>query len=438
MFRSLFGRNFTLLVVLVLMAQLVAGVAVSAFVIRPQLSRATSIVADMLDNLSVTLDAVPPDSRGAVIDHYAQQQSVIILPEGTDPGGESQRPRLLERVYLNMLTERLRGQDAMIWRLDDNSLLWLRLKLGGDHYWMALESPRVWTPFTTLSLVILITLLAATLAGFLVQKRLSAPLERVARAADAFDPQKPTEHLPEDGATEIAQLSASFNRMGERLGAVEREREIMLAGISHDLRTPLAKLRLSLAMMKGEDKDLLEGCDRQVDTIDVMLGQFFDFARGFKDELVAERPLAEVLAEAVARADGKGVVAVDCAADLALQIRAEALTRGVGNLIRNALVHGTPPIRVSASRTDAGVEIRVTDAGPGFPASDEARLTNPFVRGNEARSSAGSGLGLSIAQRAALAHGGSLRFERSKGFSAVMTIQSSSRKTPPRGSASER
>lgn len=425
MFRSLFGRNFALLVVLVLMAQLVAGVAVSVFVIRPQLDRATSIVADMVDNLSVTLDAVPPEQRAAVIEHYAQQRSAIILPDGAEPRGENKRPRMLERAYLGMLAKSLRGQESITWRMDENSRLWLHLRLGGEQYWMALESPRLWTPFTTLSLVMAITLVAATLAGFLVQRRLSAPLERVARAADAFDPQRPHAALLEDGATEIAQLSASFNRMGERLGAVEREREIMLAGISHDLRTPLAKLRLSLAMMKGEDADLLEGCDRQVDTIDLMLGQFFDFARGFKDEPVAACTLAPVLAEAVARADGKDVVTVDCPAELAISIRAEALTRGLSNLIRNALVHGTPPIKVLASRDDAGVEIRVTDAGPGFPASAEARLLNPFVRGNEARSTAGSGLGLAIAQRAVAANAGLLHFERDGGFSAVMTIDRS-------------
>lgn len=427
MFRSLFGRNFTLLVVLVLLAQLVAGLAVSALIIRPQLSRATAIVADMVENLSTTLAAVPDDRRGAVIASYARQESVMILPEGEEPTGRNRRPRMLERAYLRLLTERLEGQGAIPWRMDDDSRLWLRLDLGGDYYWMALESPRLWTPITTLSLVMLITLLAATLAGFLVQRRLSAPLERVARAADSFDPKDPPPPLPEDGPTEVSKLSASFNRMGQRLGAVEKEREIMLAGISHDLRTPLAKLRLSLAMMEGEDTDLLEGCDRQVATIDTMLGQFFDYARGFEDEPTARTALAPILVEAVARAEGglqenRCEIAIDCAPGIALPLRAEALTRGVCNLVRNALVHGSEPVRVSARLTADGVEIRVTDSGPGFGEEEEERITAPFARGNEARSTSGSGLGLAIAQRTALAHGGTLRFEWGDGFSAVIAL----------------
>lgn len=428
MLRSLFGRNFTLLVVLVLLAQLAAGVAVSAFIIRPQLARATSIVADMVENLSLTLAEVPLQRRAAVIDRYARQQSVIILPDGEEPSGDVRRPRMLERAYLRMLTERIEGQGEIPWRMDKDSRLWLRVELGGEPYWMALESPRLWTPITTLSLVMLITLVAAAVAGFLVQRRLSAPLERIARAADGFDPKVTIEPISEDGPSEVARLSASFNRMGARLNAVEREREVMLAGISHDLRTPLAKLRLSLAMLHGEDPGLLETCDLQVSTIDLMLGQFFDYARGFEDEPVSCTRIAPILAEAVARADGKGVVAVDCPAELALPIRAEALTRGISNLIRNALVHGTPPISVSAISANASVEIRVTDAGPGFPASAEAQLLNPFVRGNEARSTAGSGLGLAIALRAVAANAGLLHFERDGGFSAVMTIERSNGK----------
>jgi two-component system, OmpR family, osmolarity sensor histidine kinase EnvZ len=422
MLRSLFGRNFTLLVVMVLMAQLAAGLAFSAFIIRPQLDRATSIVADMVVNLSLTLEAVPADRRAEVVAQYARQKSVIILPDSAEPKGKGHRPRLLERAYLRMLSDRLEEQGPISWQMDANQRLWLRIRLADEKYWMALESPRLWTPITTLSLVIVITLIAAAIAGYLVQKRLSAPLEKVARAADSFDPQHPLEHLPEDGPTEVARLSASFNRMSDRLSAVEREREIMLAGISHDLRTPLAKLRLSIAMMDGEEPELLETCDRQVDTLDAMLSQFFDFARGFDDEPVAHVALLSLIANAVSRADSEDRVAVNCPADLFLPARPEALTRGICNLVRNAVVHGAQPVTIDALRMKDAVELRISDNGPGFPIDEEARITAPFTRGNAARSTAGTGLGLAIAKRAVAANGGSLSFERNGTFTAVLTI----------------
>lgn len=153
-----------------------------------------------------------------------------------------------------------------------------------------------------------------------------------------------------------------------------------------------------------------------------MLSQFFDFARGFDNEPVASVPLHEIIAEAISRADAAGKVSAAYPADLVLPVRAEALTRGICNLLRNALVHGAQPVKIDVSRIQGAVEVRISDNGPGFSIEEEARITSPFVRGNDALSTAGTGLGLAIATRAIAAHGGSLRFERGCTFSAVLTI----------------
>jgi len=186
----------------------------------------------------------------------------------------------------------------------------------------------------------------------------------------------------------------------------------MLAGVSHDLRTPLTKLRLTLAMLKDADPELVAGAERNVIRIEGMLGQFLDFARGFEAEETRVVPLRSLLQQATPSGAEPAAVVVDAPADVVIRVKEAALLRALDNLLTNALRHGKPPIALCARTRDGDLTIDVRDSGHGLSPEDARDLMRPFARGNAARAGEGTGLGLAIVDQAARAHGGDVEFEQ--------------------------
>jgi two-component system, OmpR family, osmolarity sensor histidine kinase EnvZ len=204
-------------------------------------------------------------------------------------------------------------------------------------------------------------------------------------------------------------VQSAFNRMAGDLASMERERAMVLAGISHDLRTPLSRLRLAVEM-SGADAAAAQGMNADIEEMDQVIGQFLDFARGDAEarEPVALDALADEVAAHFAKL-GKPVRRTGTSG-VTLPAARMALHRALMNLVDNALRHGGGEIEIAASRNDGGAILAVFDRGPGIPAGEVERLKRPFTRLDEARSGqGGSGLGLAIVERVAHAHGG--RFE---------------------------
>ena len=203
-------------------------------------------------------------------------------------------------------------------------------------------------------------------------------------------------------------VSVAFNRMAGDLAAMERERAMVLAGISHDLRTPLARLRLA-AEMSGADKDTVAAIATDVEEMDKVIGQVLDFARG-EDEPRSERDLAGLvrdIADSYQRRGFDVVAAEVAAADVAFSPK--NVRRAVANLIDNALRYAGSRIEISLKPHGNQALIDVMDRGPGVPADQAERLKRPFTRLDESRTgSGGAGLGLAIVERVARAHGGRL------------------------------
>jgi two-component system osmolarity sensor histidine kinase EnvZ len=199
----------------------------------------------------------------------------------------------------------------------------------------------------------------------------------------------------------------------------------MVAGLSHDLRTPLAKLRLAKAMLPEGDAQMEATFVRQQDKIERMLGQFLDFARGIDSETV--RPIA---AEAALRG------AVDClasnakvrilsATDGIIALRRFAFERAICTLVRNAPTHGLPPVTINVAQSGTEVVNAVVDCGPSAPAGALAGLRRPFARADQARVSTGNvGLGLTIVDKFAVPHGGCLDYRNlpQGGFEALLRL----------------
>ena len=256
-------------------------------------------------------------------------------------------------------------------------------------------------------------LLVLALAGaWLIASNLARPLAALTRAAERIGRGEPHQPLGEAGPRELKTLAAAFNRMARDLDSMERERAMVLAGISHDLRTPLSRMRLAIEMSGATKEEMRGDFDAivaDIEEIDAIIGQFLDFARGVNEDKKAEDlgALLEDIADHYTRLGKKIAIRKENIAPF--RFARMAVRRAVSNLVDNALRHAAEPIEIELRKSSNGVVIEVRDHGPGIPAAETERLKRPFTRLDAARSGrGGAGLGLAIVERIARAHDGGL------------------------------
>lgn len=290
--------------------------------------------------------------------------------------------------------------------------LWLKA-LSPSNDWigiplMGLRVPLVRTAVVTTAFAALIVLLMAAAYA----RSLTEPLRRLAQAAPAVVAGTPLPPLPKRSVRELVELNAALSRAAAEVRSNARERDVMLAALSHDLRTPLARLRLGLALSgNAVDTSLREGMEADIDAIDAMSAQFIGFIRDGSDEPASPVDVALLLRELLSlnRGNGGPPWEIESPDHAVIQGHPLALRRALDNLIRNALRHGDAPFRAVLAIGPAEICLSIADGGLGAPPDILDRLGEPFVRGNQARSDAmGSGLGLASVKRIATQHGGSL------------------------------
>lgn len=253
-----------------------------------------------------------------------------------------------------------------------------------------------------------------TLISYIYLRNQLRPITRLADAAEAFGRGQHTPYSPA-GALEVRAAGNAFLSMRSRIERQIEQRTMLLSGVSHDLRTPLTRLRLGLSFLSDEEREPLE---RDVDDMQRMLDEFLSFARGASETTPEPVNLQEMLADIVKTvsrgADGSHLER--CEIDQDVMLRRLVVQRAVENLVNNALRYGKT-VQVSAYQRKKSIIIRVEDDGPGIPANRREEALKPFARLEPARNQnkgSGVGLGLSIAADAARAHGGMLRLGDSK------------------------
>lgn len=286
---------------------------------------------------------------------------------------------------------------------------WVSFNLDEDEFWVKLERERLEPDFATQWIGWgLFALLLSLVGAWFIASRISRPLAALTRAAQQVGRGEHVDPAPEAGPREIRMLATAFNQMSADLERLERDRAMVLAGISHDLRTPLARLRLGLEMIGG-DRSMSEGLAADIDEMDKIIGQFLDFAKGESEAGIATAldELVDDICERYAKL-GRALVPGKPSA-IRLSLAQMAVRRAISNLIDNALRYSSTPIEIEARQEGGFAVIEVRDRGPGIPASEAERMKRPFTRLEAARSDAGgSGLGLAIVDRVARMHGGRL------------------------------
>ncbi|RQO82605.1 ATP-binding protein [Acidovorax sp. FJL06] len=430
--RSLLGRNLLLMAALIVLGQLVAAVLVRQMIFQPRVAQVADGVARNVAALRAGLQALPPAQRAAFVEAFNQQAMRSAPPVAAESAARRALLSPMERQFVQAVARRLGLHDAAtspqpLWRRDSTGMLALRVEHPGadgpESYWLNLPSVFPTRTFTGAWLAAtLASMLLALLGAWWLQRHIHRPLAQVVGAARQLAQGQTPAMLPEAGPEEIATVARSFNHMAQSLAAADHERALMLAGVSHDLRTPLTKLRLGVEIAGAQvDAPLAASMARSIDEMDGIVGQFLQFARSGEAEAPAPASLND-LAQAVAeaQADHGRALVLELAASHHLPevpVRPQALRRALDNLVENAWRHGQPPV-VLRTGTDAdSVWLEVQDQGPGIAPADLGRIRQPFARGGgAARTGApGAGLGLAIVERVARSHGGRLELHSAPG-----------------------
>lgn len=352
-----------------------------------------------LDSIERALDAKPPVQLPSLVEvaNNAEADQHAAAPQ-------SGRPRRLVEQFTRRLPP---GSEV---RLEDElSTPRLWIKLPDRNRWIAMPILFVHNPPPDNRLIpgVVLVVSVAIVFALLVAWQIQRPVRDMAEAAEKLSRQQPVSPLRERGPHELRQLIERFNRMVADLVRIDQERNTMLAGIAHDLKTPLARLRLRAEMLS--DPKAAAGVTRDVDSMSAIVEQFLTFAQS-SEPTARPVPVDKRIGElAASMQEQDRLVVLELAAGEGFRMIATQLDRIIGNLVDNAYAYGAPPVYVATARTQEGWRLTVEDQGPGIPEEAIERVTMPFVRLDPARGgNAHSGLGLAIVDRLVRQAGGRL------------------------------
>jgi two-component system osmolarity sensor histidine kinase EnvZ len=413
---SLFWRTFFLLALLL-------GGGVFAWIqtfrsleFEPRAVQAAQQIASLVNLSRTALQYADGINRVTVVKAMTDQESVRILPrEPLDKWEAFEVDRFSRRIGAE-LKKRL-GPDTMVASsVNAAPGLWVGFSIDKDPYWLQVDPQRVQlVAGSTWFVSVSIALLATIFGSAAIARLINQPLKDLSFAASRIRDGEFESQLDENTITnEIREVNMGFNRMARELAKVEEDRAVMLAGISHDLRTPLARLRLE-AEMSVSDEEAKRNIALDIDQLDAIIDKFMDYARPSDVKLVPVHLSSVVDREMAAFRDPKEIrIGSRVAIDTMVMADETELGRVLANLFENARRYGRSTdtgvarVQVSYARTGPWVILSVRDYGPGVPPEKLGQLTTPFFRGDAARTAAtGAGLGLAIVEKTVARMGGS-------------------------------
>lgn len=417
-FRSgLFWRTFLLLSILTTVSMASWIGMISAVQRGPQVQQTAQLVISVVTITHAALTHSAPELRRELLFELVSNEGIRIFPlepsDTVDPPPANTLMPEIERI----VKEKLGADTQFSGRVNGVAGFWISFKIDDDKYWLMLERERLsgltgvqWLGWA--SVVGVLSLLGAALISSLV----NLPLARLTAAARDIAQGKRPVPLPEKGSKEIIEANRSFNQMVDDLRQVESDRAVILAGISHDLRTPLARMQLELEMAQLSN-ETREGMQSDIAQMDAIISQFLDYAKPTEAASFVPIDISNLLqdsAHAAERIPGMKV-STDIAPNVVVKGNATDLRRVINNLVENARRYGRTPgtdiaeidisCRVKPTGHGKRAMIEVQDHGAGVPEDQIEQLLKPFTRMDSARGQAnGAGLGLAIVERVVSRH----------------------------------
>lgn len=415
---TLFWRTFVLLALLLLVSLLAWLQTIRALEFAPRAEQTAQQLASQVNLSRAALIHSDAIARISLLRTMTDEEGLQIIPREASDRMESVMSDALLRDLALALTARLGPDTVVSTEVNGRPGLWVGFDIDGDPYWLLTDLGRL---APTAGRAWIIWLVAATVLSLvgaaLLAGLINRPLQQLSFAASRVqEGDFQNSQLDERVRTsEIRDVNIGFNRMAQKLAQMDHDRAVMLAGISHDLRTPLARLRLE-AEMSVADPTAREAMASDIDQLDAVIDKFLDYARpqAAEPQTVV---LAEVLRRCIQPLQGQPDIQVQCSVPETLLALADPtdLGRVFTNLLENARKYGktigTEVAEVEVTATDHGawVQVQIRDHGTGVPEPQLGQLTQPFYRGEAARTSAnGAGLGLAIVEKTLQRMGGDL------------------------------
>lgn len=415
---GLFWRTFFFLAFLIATSM---AAWVASFRMIERTPRATQLAAQVISVVTITRAALAhsaPDLRRELLFDLASNEGVRVYPLEDTDRVEPQPDSGLMPILQEMVKAKLGSDTRFARTVNDAPGFWISFKIDDDDYWLRLDRDRVdrtsglqWAGWASA------TLFLSLVGAALISRLINLPLSRLTAVARAIAKGQQPDPLPESGPREIRDANRSFNHMVGDLNRIESDRAIVLAGISHDLRTPLARMQLEVEMA-GLDTAAREGMQSDLRQMDAIIGQFLDYAKPVDSASFQRIDLSELLLDVAQDATRLSDVRLMSTITPHIEVNGNPtdLKRVFNNLIENARRYGKTDgtghseISLSCKTFQGRALIEFGDRGPGIPEGEIDRLLRPFTRLDAARSQAnGSGLGLAIIERVVKRHMGALK-----------------------------
>lgn len=422
--RSAFGQTVFLIGIMLLINQVVSYLSVAFYVIKPSTQQISHLIAKQVE---LALPAELEQPLAAALSAQLQQKTGVKLYDEA----EALQHGLAEATYYGyfsqQLSDALQRQAEVRISQTDNFVFWVKPQSDSE-FWVRVPLAGLdEASFPLLTFYLLMIGALSVLGGWTLARHLNRPLQKLQQAALQVGHGEFPPPLPEhEGATEILAVTKAFNYMSQGIKQLEEDRALLMAGVSHDLRTPLTRIRLASEMMSEQDSWIRDGIINDIEDMNAIIDQFIDYLRHHKQEepqLLNLNQLVQELVVAEQVQQRQILTFLDPAMpDVAL--RRLALKRVLNNLLENALRYSEGDIEISTGYEKAAKQIylEVRDHGPGIPEHKMQAMFSPFVQGDEARGSGGSGLGLAIIKKIVTMHHGEIRLHNHAKGGLVVTI----------------
>ena len=382
---------------------LIAMLALDRFVLQPILERSADDEAALLVLSAQTWVELPPDARPYFELELAESHDLIITNDPVEEETPVTGLRYAE-VLADQLGERL-GEPVALTRTEE--LMWARVPMGGRDIRIGFSENR--RSIETLYVAAIIIIAGAGIVFFtslFIVQRIARPLVRTANLAETFRGGEDFVPLPEEGPRELVSLARNFNTMARDISALLANRTTLLAGISHDLRTPLARMRLAVELLpEAVSAPVKERFERNLVAMDDLISDTMQFAKG-----AGESPqmvnVHGLLTDVLSNQEEPVESSLTLPHNLQMPIAVGAFRRVLQNLISNGIQHGDK-VSLKARLAKGALELFVDDSGPGIPSGSRTKVFEPFYRLDSSRSvnTGGSGLGLAIVAQLCESHG---------------------------------
>lgn len=412
--RSSFTQSILLFFSLLIASQVYSYYAVFNYALMPSLQQFNKILGH---EINLMLDDAASDTDGLDMDapqrrRVLEQLGVTIHAEGSEIAQEYEQALSIDLMSEEMTHELGSPTDVRMMLGKESYILWIKVEsFPGSLIRIPLSELQKedFSPLFRNSLMMAILIVVGGWLFIRLQNRPLIALEKAAKAVGRGDHPPP---LPVKGASEIRSVTVAFNQMSQGIQALEEDRALLMAGISHDLRTPLTRIRLATEMMSPQDSYLAEGIISDTEECNEIISQFMDYLKPVNIQTFEKVDLNEI-ANDVATAEGGYEIKIDVALHSSMQAafgNPIAIKRAVSNLVVNAIRYGNGWVKVSTGTTadNKMAWICVEDNGPGIEPSQVSKVFEPFTRGDTARGSEGTGLGLAIVKRIVGQHHGSV------------------------------